>query len=337
MRGILMIESVSFKAVAESCLPWASSMAFFTKNPRVDFKPGLNVVFGKNGSGKSTLARLLALSLAAEQGGVSTATQSWMTTVCNRSKPELTLPCEVAHDGQPAMYLNARATPGLVGGSFDDDFFSEGLQRTLQKGSTGELGLTHLTRIIQVLNGKAPAEGSGHPLVASGFPSDIVWKVQRWGRECAHDQQIALLEGLLAPKCAVGPKTIILDEPDSGFSLAWQEGFWSNILATVDPAAFQIIVATHSPFALKLPNAHYIEMTPGIIAESETALSCLDYRGVQIANRQEAREAALKIAANVMVAASRSPLEDPAGEAALTMVIEELLKIDAQLRGATVA
>lgn len=83
------------------------------------------------------------------------------------------------------------------------------------------------------------------------------------------------MEALLSAKLPVGPKTMLFDEPESGFSLMWQAGVWKNIFSKVDPKEFQLIIATHSPFALQLPGAHYIEMQQGAILEAEVAVASL--------------------------------------------------------------
>jgi predicted ATPase len=40
-------------------------------------------------------------------------------------------------------------------------------------------------------------------------------------------------------------------------------------------ARFQIIVATHSPFALMVPHAHIVEMSDGFVAETRKAIKHL--------------------------------------------------------------
>lgn len=256
-----MIDSLTLKPVETRILPWLPKIGVFKDTPTINFKPGLNVLMGPNGCGKSSVLSALAMALAAHQGGESTVTNYWLSSIMEPMASGTSLGFTVAHDGHPVLYADSRATPGLIGGQFDDDFFDQGLRETTTKGSTGERGLSRLNGLLALLMGKAPG-----PTVAK-FPEAIAWKTPRTGISKSQKARITTAEELLAPTIAAGPKTILLDEPESGFSLTWQNGIWSNILDNIDPAKFQVIVATHSPFALGLKNANYIEMTPGFKAE----------------------------------------------------------------------
>jgi hypothetical protein len=196
-----MIDSLTYKPLTDSAFPWAAELDYFKKTPVTGFKPGLNVLFGGNGSGKSTVLQLLATALAAAQGGTSVVTSSWMHDLFGFGGSELKLPCELIHDGQPVMFFDARAKEGLIAGAFDDDFFSLGVANTMAKGSTGQLGLQRLDRLLRVL-----------------VDSD------------RGSRRLELIEALLRASRPEGPKTLIFDEPESGFSLPWQAGLWHNVV-----------------------------------------------------------------------------------------------------------
>lgn len=287
-----MIDSLTYKPLARGEFPWAAELAYFKEKTVTEFKPGLNIVYGGNGSGKSTLLQLMATSLAAVQGGTSVVTASWLRDVLGFDGDKLRLPCELVHDGQPVMFFDARAQEGLFGGGFDDDFFNLGLANTMAKGSTGQLGLRRIDRLLRVLVKKdappqktpearpkdAPArrgrsaksferKSPSKSLEPEGFPVEIEWKIARGAAGDRRSERLELIDELLRAKRAEGPKTLIFDEPESGFSLPWQAGLWSNIFGKVDPERFQVIVATHSPFALGIPGANYIEMEPGYLRE----------------------------------------------------------------------
>lgn len=272
-----MIESLTIRDLPEEAtLPWVAKLDYFKKNPVTQFKPGLNIVFGPNGSGKSTILQLLGLSLAAVQGGTSVVTQSWMHEVLGFGGDSLKLPCSVVHDGQPVMYFDARAQEGLIGGSFDDDFFSLGIANTMARGSTGQLGIQRMSRMLDVLLGKEAEKQKAksktlkagkEALVKGGFPAEIEWRLNRNSVNDSWVKRLAVIEELLAGKCAAGPKTLLFDEPESGYSLPWQASLWRKIFSQVDPEKFQVIIATHSPFALEIPGANYIEMEPGYAHE----------------------------------------------------------------------
>ena len=290
-----MIDALTIQSRKESCMPWVEQLDYFKRNPETTFKPGLNILFGGNGSGKSTVLQLLAQSLAAAQGGTSVVTSSWMHDLFGFGSDEVKLPCQVVHDGQPVMFFDARAKEGLIGGAFDDDFFSLGIANTMAKGSTGQLGLRRLDRLLRVLiadikgpqEAEPPAEekpkrrgkkndaAKAAPKAQDGFPEAIEWRVNRKSVNDTWKARLDQVEALFAPKREVGPRTFIFDEPESGFSLPWQAGLWANVFSKVDPAKHQVIIATHSPFALGIPGAHYIEMSPGYLSEAQVAVASL--------------------------------------------------------------
>lgn len=295
-----MIKQLSFTPCPDMLMPWTRELSYFKENPVTQFQPGLNIVFGGNGSGKSSLLQMLALSLAAKQGGSSVVTSSWVSEVFGYTGASCRLPCDVTHDGQPLMFMDARASEGLIAGSFDDDFFEMGLANTLTKGSTGELVISRLNRLLEVLVAPPEASDTGNPscdgeagkrkgttlkdlsrkegrksLVPSGFPEKIEWRIPLKGSSASVQDRIDGVAALLRAKCDKGPRTLIFDEPESGFSLPWQAALWQNIFSKVDPTRFQVIVATHSPFALHIPGARYIELTPGYLRQSENAVRAL--------------------------------------------------------------
>ena len=307
-----MIESFEYLKPAnnseKSAFPWAAEIDLFKRNKKVEFKPGLNILFGGNGSGKSTLLQMMGTSLAAVQGGRSCVTSLWLSEVfVGLGSQQPAIPGKLIHDGQPIMYFDARAKEGFLGGGFDDDFFDMGLENSMRRGSTGQLGLTRLDRMLSVLReGQAPQpenekqaakntakRRSGKPESAKqlsrdherttrkskniGFPESIEFKVSR-SVNSYWEPRLKAVDEMMAAKIPKGPRTLLFDEPESGFSFDWQDRLWSGIFQRVDPAKFQVIIATHSPFALAIPGANYIEMEPGYLNQSEKSLRHLAER-----------------------------------------------------------
>jgi predicted ATPase len=239
-----MISEIDFSGISESKnFSYAEKLEYFQKNKKVEFKPGLNIIFAPNGAGKSTLLKIAAQFTACEQGGVSTITHTWTTEVEGINGTNLK-GLDVKHDGQPVMYTNPRQAVGLFGGmaAFDDDFFNEGIAEVQLRESTGYTTMARLNKILQVINGQ------------KDFPTEIVKKHK------AGDKFTKLLEASIP----VGQKTIMIDEPESGLAIHAQSKLWDMINKAAKEKDLQIIVATHSPFALTC-RANFIELQPGYL------------------------------------------------------------------------
>lgn len=225
--------------------PWIKNVPVLQE--RVEFKPGLNVLWGRNGSGKSTLLEALAKIFHCFQSGeqVVTQTSTYFDVERNGDLSSMT----IDHDGSPVLFFDPSRKVGLVHGTFDDDFFTEGVASTMFRGSTGETTLRNLGPLLNFVLVKQPAIHKKHPL------SNKDWET--------------FLKG-------TGEKetpTILCDEPDRGFDAPSQLRLWRLLRAA--GRKFQVIVATHSLFALDLPDANYIEMSPGYLDEGRKTLVTL--------------------------------------------------------------
>lgn len=270
-----MISEIQFPFLRKSrTFSYAKDVAFFKKKKSVKLKPGLNILFGPNGCGKSTILRMAALSLAAEQGGVSTVTIAWVRQVvdCSSlSSKEIQSFLEgvnVVHDGQPVMFGNPRNEVGLVrGGGFDDDFMQSGMESLLSEASTGHTTMQRIQAMLAVSQNDAP------------FPTEVPNRVNR---DCLNDVWQNKLDGALRllqgtiPKCQ---QTLIFDEPESGLAIPAQGNLFNCLYKAASQNNFQVIVATHSAFALGIPGAHYIEMEPGYLQHSA---ECINHVHLQL-------------------------------------------------------
>ena len=267
-----MISDIDFSNIKDSDnFKYAVELDFFKKNTQMQFKPGLNIIYAPNGTGKSTLLKIMAQFTACEQGGVSTITNSWVQDVSGYRDSKMK-GLAVKHDGQAVMYTNPRQAVGLFGGSaaFDDDFFSEGIAETQLKQSTGLTTLYRMQRILGVLTGKVQA------------PSKIAIKGGSLNE---------ITKELLKASIPEGQKTILLDEPESGLAVHVQVNLWKMIEHAAIKLDLQIIVASHSPFALAC-KANYIELQPGYLNTSRSYIK-------QISQNIELMEAMKKIEAEI--------------------------------------
>jgi len=265
-----MISEIQFPALDTSAgFSYAAKLAFFQQNTQVTFQPGLNILFGPNGCGKSTILRMAALTLAAEQGGISTITSSWLDEVFDRFKNANKLEgIKVLHDGEPILYGNPRNAVGLYGGgaAFDDDFMMEGLQNIQSKLSTGYTTMQRLGRMLATVQGETP------------FPAKIDDRIGLLKRAAGKDKDDVLALKLLKASILKGQRTLIFDEPESGLGIPAQRNVFNMLYAAARKNDFQLIIATHSVFALGLPGANYIEMQPDYLGHSKNAVSSVHVR-----------------------------------------------------------
>ncbi len=251
-----MLYSLTIKDPADLPIPWWSKVKSLEGVKKLSFKPGLNILWGRNGSGKSTVLTLVARSFHAEQGGHSIVTHEsaravfrdglGLRTGATGSDPMFT-GATFKHDGKPIFYANPNTVIGLMGGgaAFDDDFLVEGVQAMLHKGSAGE---TTIYRTNVALRG------------IGTLVKEIIYKAG--GNEVWQRREQKIRKSLKA-NAESGPYTVLLDEPDRSLDLDRVVRLWQGIPSVADK--YQMIVATHSPYALRVEGANYVELTPGYL------------------------------------------------------------------------
>jgi len=261
-----MFASISFTGLKSSAaFGYAAAVPFFSGRKKLAFKPGLNILFGPNGCGKSTVIKMLARTMCAEQGGFSCITQGAISENVDmfdkRSTHKVGL--KIAHDGQPVVYCDPRSRIGLMGGSLDEDFVQQGLAEciVLPKRSQGQAVLSRVSGALNILAGEAPFPAAVEAQVDRKYVNDV------WGRA------LGTVEKAMAASIDKGQPTILLDEPEANFSLVWQSRLWRRLASSEAAQRCQIIVASHSAFALGIEHANYIDFEPGFREEVEGALT----------------------------------------------------------------
>jgi hypothetical protein len=81
-----------------------------------------------------------------------------------------------------------------------------------------------------------------------------------------------LLTALVTPSIPKAQPTMIFDEPEANFGLEWQARLWQTFEARAQQGTHQIIVVSHSPFALGIHGAHYVLTDPKATLEAERLL-----------------------------------------------------------------
>jgi energy-coupling factor transporter ATP-binding protein EcfA2 len=245
-------------------VPWLPSVEAFAKPRSFEFKPGLNILWGRNGSGKTSLTKVIARLLHCEQGNQPFVTQeSLRELVGGRVLDDVDLKAglSIKHDGQGVRHFDPSHAVGLMGGmaAFDWDFGTEGITNAMFKGSAGQTTMFRFDRLI-------------NEIVAGEVP-EVEWKFPRADRDRPWGPRVKLAASFLKGNAVKGQPTILLDEPERSYDLNAQVGVWRFLRAYSDQVQF--IVASHSLFALKIPDAHYIELSPRYLDLSAAVLEIL--------------------------------------------------------------
>lgn len=104
------------------------------------------------------------------------------------------------------------------------------------------------------------------------FPTKIATTIHKKGVNDLWVRGIEAIEARLEGSIPRGQSTLLLDELEANYSLVWQARLWRLLAKPELAEKFQIIVATHSAFALGIKHANYIEVAPGFVEEVESAL-----------------------------------------------------------------
>jgi predicted ATPase len=229
----------------------------------LEFKPGLNVLFGPNGCGKTTALNIAAAYSAVKQDGGWTTHPAPLDVkgtydgkhnfpTCFKEMCVGKIEAEVEWDGTPTYYSSAKAETVVPHAFADehDDMMNQ-LSVMFAKPSSGQLRLHNLGKLIKGL--KRP------DLMKYNENTNDVWKACY---QAFCDYVMTLPRN--------GQVTLLIDEPDRSLSLPTQFQLWTKIIpqwATL----MQVVVATHSPFCLVSP-ANLIECVDGYADECRTSL-----------------------------------------------------------------
>lgn len=259
-----MIHRLSIKDPTKTPVKWLAQVAAFKKPRTFVFTPGLNVLWGRNGAGKTSLTKLLARVFHCEQSGAPVVTEESLRILAGDSfnnELDVEAGLELEHDGQGVRHFDPGHAAGLIrnGAAFDWDFGGEGIQNLMFRGSAGQTTMFRSDQLTQ-------------EIVAAVVP-EVAWKLRRAGLNDLWAARFDLATKLLKKNGKKGPSTVLLDEPERSYDLNMQSGMWRMMRAYADEVQF--IVASHSLFALGIPEANYIELSPGYLQQSLAVVETL--------------------------------------------------------------
>jgi predicted ATPase len=266
-----MIHSFDIKDPAKTHIPWLAKVPALAKPRTFEFGPGLNVLWGPNGSGKTTVVKALARLFHCEQGGVPFVTETSLQELFYGPRSRIKEPSDLLegmvlqHDGQGVRYFDPSVATGLAAGgaAFDWDFGTEGLSNVMFKGSAGQTTMFRFDSLLKAMRfGQVP---------------EVKYKVHEDRVNDVWAGYLRVAKKFLDGSGEKGLLTILLDEPERSFDLPTQVAIWRYIRSYA--AKFQIIVASHSFFALNIPEAKYIEMGSGYLSRSLACLALLQKWG----------------------------------------------------------
>lgn len=224
------------------------------------FKPGLNILWSPNGTGKTSILRQLSGYLHCNQGGRSVVTQASVqeASMLGKGKKKkgspfksFTVPhgVKVTFDGLSVVNFDPHHEIGRIGGSFDYDFMTEGVADIYAHGSEGQMALFRLQQLIE------------------NSTREIEWRINKNHCNSTWAAWLEEIEKQLEASCEEGPPTIIMDEPDGALDWHNKKMLWDWIWKAKDH--LQIIMATHSIFALRSPKGtNWLELVKGYKEQS---------------------------------------------------------------------
>jgi len=256
-----MIHTVTVKEGFPVKLPAIGTKTF-------KFVKGLNVLFGPNGCGKTTLLNIAGAYSGTEAGWSrfnepSYSNKSPYPETFSEKAPGAAK-AKVEWDGS-ASFLMSPKTGDPRGSSIDDSQdglmdFGMVVSEMMAKVSSGQSRIIRINKLVDVLK-QVPD--------LSKKPSNYENVNDTWQK--AMDKFVKYVKTL--PR--EGPPTVLLDEVDVSLSIPLQKVFWLESMVNL-AKKFQVIVATHCPFALVHRHADgFVEMERGYVEASVQAVDSL--------------------------------------------------------------
>jgi len=231
---------------------------------KLEFKPGLNILFGSNGTGKSTVISAIAMAFHCYQTNWPVVTKQSVNAFL-KSSGLVANGLTIDHDGAPAKYLGLGDMDSIPENAVRVDLsLSAHGAHAGRPGHLVSAGQKTVSRLIHFL--RNDPKSVSYKLKSSQVTPEFkpVWTAA-----------VEALKNGVARKGVAKQQVILLDEVDLNLDFAHQAAVWAQLRELANEGNHQIIVASHSVFAVNVPGAHYIETSPGYLKDSRQALKLL--------------------------------------------------------------
>jgi len=257
-----------------------------------EFAEGLTVLFGQNASGKSTLLRIMAAYSGCARPGWTTFSEEYNPRRQFRWPPEYKPPfperfadgtlgdvrADVDWDGTPTYFW--KGLPGGNQGAFDEALERGGgeaddyMRRMLGTGSSGQPQIHWINERLEQALDRPPVIARDATFFVPGKGYVTAKRRSNWASDLQSEWATGIDEFVefVESRPRTGPVTVLLDEPDARLSLPNQEKLWRVFLPRLSVGR-QIVVASHSPFALLGPSI--VDLDPGYSGRCREALGAL--------------------------------------------------------------
>lgn len=242
---------------------------------RVEFKPGMNILFGPNGCGKSTIVKTIGANAMTVRGWSNMNYGPMKVAGFSGDKMDirkhiektLGFPSAMDFDG-PVYYHNdydleryacytLYGTGVGTGVACAEAYLAERMDNRMRSSGEAEMAIQGNT-LVNILDGRWK------------FNRDAVIKAgeekrEDWGQLLEAQREYADRTWLRG-----GAPTLLMDEPELHLSFETMDGLFTRFIPKFLEQGYQVIIATHYPFApFQFPDANIIGIDRDVEAYKE--------------------------------------------------------------------